>query len=102
MVLFFYAIGHILKRDFSLELSEKEYQLREGQADQFASDFLINPDDYRNFLSNSNFSIPAVKDFAGNEGVHPGIVAGRLQNDFGYKEEFLTLNKLKVQYNFSK
>jgi HTH-type transcriptional regulator/antitoxin HigA len=53
----------------------------EQDADQFARDILIPPDDYATFVSAGSFTEQAVRSFAKREGVAPGIVVGRLQRE---------------------
>jgi len=53
----------------------------EHNADQFARDALIPPDDYTAFVSAGSFTEQAVRDFAKQQGIAPGIVVGRLQRE---------------------
>ena len=61
-----------------LEESHSKY---EEEADLFASDFLIPPDAYRRFAPTRYTSDDEIKTFASSIGIHPGIVAGRMQHD---------------------
>jgi len=51
------------------------------EANNFASDLLIPPEQYRKFLSNQDFSLFTISDFAKSLNIAPGIVVGRLQHD---------------------
>ena len=53
----------------------------EADADKFATNFLIPPDDYRRFAPSKYTSDDEIVAFANSIGIHPGIVAGRLQHD---------------------
>ena len=53
----------------------------EADADKFAQDYLIPPDKYERFNPNFYTSDREIVAFAGQIGVHPGVVAGRLQHD---------------------
>ena len=86
---FFHEAAHIIlhgKRDIFLEGTDvAEPGEQEDQADRFAANALISPDDLDNFLA----ALPAdrypsesrISDFAQTIGVAPGIVVGRLQHD---------------------
>lgn len=53
----------------------------EAEADQFAQDYLIPPEEYRQFAPSRYTSDAEIKAFAAKIGLHPGVVAGRLQHD---------------------
>lgn len=93
---FFHEAGHILlhgKREVFLEDGSEETE-KEKQADEFACDWLIPPDQYRKFEPTyGNFSYKDVIVFAQQVGVAPGIVVGRLQHDGKIPPSHL--NKLK-------
>lgn len=85
---FFHEAGHILlhgKRDFFLENDVDNESEKEKEANRFAADILIPPDELAAFLNSvppGRFpSTEAVRDFALHIGVAPGIVAGWLQHD---------------------
>lgn len=85
---FFHEAGHILlhgKRDFFLENDEDDQTEKEKEADKFAADLLIPPDELQTFLNSWTPgrypSTTAVRAFASRIGVAPGIVVGRLQHD---------------------
>jgi len=83
----FHEIGHILlhgKKEKFLEFQNEKggylsgSQEKEKEADTFASNSLISPKLYHDFVQSGDFSRPAIIKFARDVKVHPGIVAGRL------------------------
>ncbi|HEX7089945.1 MAG TPA: HigA family addiction module antitoxin [Longimicrobiales bacterium] len=112
---FFHEAGHILlhgKRSVFVEEptaaasttatgADEALQQAEEEADAFARDLLIPPGDYQSFLSRARFTGPAIRRFAAEIGIHPGIVLGRLQRD-GYIPYPTRLNtQFKVRYRFA-
>jgi len=104
---FFHEAGHILlhgKDEMFIEASENGYKEsgrkeKEGQADRFSQDFLIPPGEYQSFLEARDFGLSAIRRFAKEIGVAPGIVVGRLQHD-----EIIPFshgNSLKKRFKFS-
>lgn len=100
---FFHEAGHLLKHgkrlifldilgEDGLEPEEEE------QANAFARDYLISAERYKRFCQGGLFTEAAIRAFARQEGVSPGIVLGRLQFDhcLGWDR----LNKLKVTYRW--
>ena len=78
----FHEIGHILENDFSSDEGNSESYLRsEEQADQFAKDFLIRPEDYQAFVEKGNFNKTDILRFSEEIDIHPSVVLGRLQNE---------------------
>lgn len=84
---FFHEAGHILlhgKRELFLEGEEVEGD-KEREANEFAAKILIPPSALERFLStitpDYHPSQEAIKAFAAEIGVAPGIVVGRLQHD---------------------
>lgn len=81
---FFHEAGHILlhgKRDIFLE-EDNETNDKEDEANHFAADLLIPPNEYRNLHPRGNyFSKAEICEFAKQLGIAPGIVVGRLQHD---------------------
>jgi len=81
---FFHEAGHILlhgKREIFVEQSKTIKEKGEEGANQFASDYLIPPNEYAMFCSNGDFSKASIIDFANEIEISPSIVAGRLQHD---------------------
>jgi len=99
---FFHEAGHILlhsRKSVFLDgkLREANESEEERRANQFAADRLIPADAYGNFLKNAEFaSESAVRSFAQELGIAPGIVVGRLQHDEKIKWD--QLNHLKCEF----
>ena len=53
----------------------------EAEADKFATNYLISPVDYKRLAPSKYTSDDDIIEFARSIGIHPGIVAGRLQHD---------------------
>ncbi|MFQ5822097.1 MAG: HigA family addiction module antitoxin [Candidatus Heimdallarchaeota archaeon] len=99
----FHEIGHLLlhgKQMVFLEGDDRETELDkpEQEADQFAADILIPPDDYEAFLQAGSFYPQNIEDFASYLEIDPGIVVGRLQHD-GYLENSWH-NRLRSRYEW--
>lgn len=83
---FSHEAGHLLdrKRDDFVDAADPEdgnADEAEQAADRFARDSLIPPADYADFVAAGSFSSEAVRDFAKQQGIAPGIVVGRLQRE---------------------
>ena len=104
---FFHEAGHILlhgKRDVFIEAKgegcrETDTNDKEYQADKFSQDFLIPSEKYQVFKENGEFSLLAIKQFANELGIAPGIVVGRLQHDKVIP--FSKVNNLKKRFRFA-
>jgi len=97
---FFHEAGHLLlhgKKMMFLETIGGMQGEDEEQADAFARDFLIAPDDAE-FLRHLPHTHATVEDFSESIGVAPGIVVGRMQHDGILPRNYL--NKLKVRYQW--
>lgn len=93
---FFHEMGHIIHdHGKTLHFTEKKDCL-EDEADRFAKDFLITPDAFKAFIESNDYSQPAILALAEREGIHPGIVVGRLQKEgiISYQ----ALNHLREQF----
>ena len=82
----FHELGHLLlhgRQEVILESDDADPALpqREAEADRFAGDSLIPPDEYKCFVTAGDFSRARIEAFASDVGVDAGIVAGRLQHD---------------------
>lgn len=99
----FHELAHILKhgrKELFIELDEDQEDEREREADAFATKHLIPELAYKAFTSDKTvFSAVAVEAFAGEIGIHPGIVVGRLHHD--KKTPLSHLNGLRVQYRWA-
>ena len=93
----FHEIGHIINGDYGISF-EKEVGQKEEEADKFAEDSLISPDEYAEFIQNREFNILSIKAFADKINRDPGIVLGRLQNDGLVDYKDWRLKSLKHQY----
>jgi HTH-type transcriptional regulator/antitoxin HigA len=82
---FFHEAGHILlhgKRQVFLEIDHKDREEDEDEANTFASNLLINPGEWKQFISQGSYRSKAgIKEFAQYIGIAPGIVVGRLQHE---------------------
>ncbi len=96
-----HEIGHIMNGDYGISF-DKEKGNMEKEADRFAQDKLIDPEKYKEFISNKKFDVNSIKAFAHSINRDPGIVLGRLQNDklVGYSDRRLNSlrHKYKVKY----
>lgn len=105
----FHELGHVLQQRIKVLLvSEKNkagletddlVQRLEDEADWFSQDILIPKDEYDEFLqANQNgFSADAIRAFAEQINILPGIIVGRLQRD-KYLTYQTALNSLKIKY----
>ncbi|MBI4590534.1 MAG: HigA family addiction module antidote protein [Candidatus Rokubacteria bacterium] len=99
----FHELGHVLlhgRKQVYIEWSDGDQDEPEVQADRFARDQLIAPDVYQAFLDKRGFSATAVAAFARNQGIHPGIVVGRLQHE-GHVP-YSQLNHLRTRFEWIK
>lgn len=81
---FFHEAGHILlhgRRDYFVEADDQATDEKESEADSFALEWLIPKKDYTLFKRLGAYSSGAISRFAGQLGIAPGIVVGRLQHD---------------------
>lgn len=97
----FHELGHVLlhgRRQVYIAGGEQDEY--ERGADRFASDQLISPDDYEAFLSKGDLSEAGVVAFAKEQGIHPGIVVGRLQHSGHLSHS--RLNHLRTRFTWVK
>ena len=91
----FHEVGHVLKHPptklYMVGTSQKE----EMEADRFAADTLIPPEQATSMPRERN--LQAVRDFAEAVGVAPGIVIGRIQRE---TEDYAWGNALKQRFEF--
>ncbi len=79
---FFHEAGHILlhgKKDVFIE--DNHSSDKENEANRFASELLIPASRLKTFMSSTRLSKEAIRAFAAELGIAPGIVVGRLQHD---------------------
>jgi Zn-dependent peptidase ImmA (M78 family) len=70
----------------------------EAEADRFAADFLIGPDDLDGFCNQGYLTSASVQEFARSVGIAPFIVVGRLQKEGHIKYNRLTDLKRRYQW----
>ena len=79
----FHEIAHVLNGDADerfVDFSSIKTEI-EARADEFAREFLLDKNAYKNFFNTDDFSESAVKKFSESQNVLPCIVTGRLQSD---------------------
>ena len=101
---FFHEAAHLLKHGKSLTfldiLGEDGLNpVEEAEADSYARNFLLPSIAYETFARQGRFSRSSVCTFAGQQGVSPGIVVGRLQ--FDRRLPWTHLNSLKATYQWA-
>ena len=67
---------------------------KETKANKWASDFLVNPKDWRSFIAANQFTESTISSFCNAVAIAPGIVVGRLQHEG--RLNWSDLNYLKV------
>jgi addiction module HigA family antidote len=101
---FFHEACHLLKHRTQRRVmidgidADPDTEDIEAEADRFARDFLIPPQDWSDFCAEGCFTPIAVKKFAQSVGIAPFIVVGRLQKErhIGYNK----LTTLKPRYKW--
>ena len=99
---FFHEAAHILlhsKKAVFVHETKGKLTDADVEANQWAADFLVPPDDWEEFTMNSLFSQRRVVRFAEEQGISPGIVVGRLQHE-GHLP-WSHLNHLKVRLSWA-
>ena len=97
---FFHEAGHILlhkKREIFLEANGGDSK-DELEANRFAADMLIPPDEYKEFVAGGVTSKEQVREFAARVDIADGVVVGRLQRDKIIPHH--SFNALKVRYEW--
>ena len=97
----FHELGHVLlhgKREVYVNHTDREHEGPEAEADDFAAGTLIPEREYAAFIEARPIRGIAVREFAQEIGVHPGIVVGRLQHDRVIKRS--DMNALRQQYRW--
>lgn len=99
---FFHEAGHLLRHGKRLRFIEMEGALsteHEEEANEFAADWLIPHHDARN-LATLGQSESAIRTFADQLGIAPGIVLGRMQKERLVPWNSLLNKSLKVSYEW--
>ena len=97
----FHEIAHLLRhhKDRNIIVDGEGIngdRVIEDDANQWASDFLIDPGMWEAFTSNPGFTRDAVTRFAAEAGIAPGIVVGRLQRE--HRLPYNALADLKARF----
>jgi addiction module HigA family antidote len=102
---FFHEAAHILKhgkKDVFIEAAQgsidRTILQKEKEADDFATDFLIPKNAYKELIVRRPFSAKRICAFAQELGIAPGIVVGRLQHE--QLIQFSQFNQLKRRFCF--
>ena len=69
----------------------------EEEANKFATQTLINEDDYRRFINSLNINEETIKKFAKTQNVAPFIVVGRMQKE---TNNYKLYHEMKVRYEW--
>lgn len=80
---FFHEAGHLIKhgkKDAFLEGEKEQNDDKEQEADKFALDFLIPPDQYQSLLEAKPRHHHEVQEWASELGIAPGIIVGQLHH----------------------
>ncbi len=101
---FFHEADHLLEHRTQRRLvidglgADPDTTEMEKEADRFAKDFLISPEDWADFRNKGYFAPGNIREFARSIGIAPFVVVGRLQKEkrVGYNQ----LTGLKVRYKW--
>ena len=100
---FFHEACHVLdhpQKEIFVDVSRgMERDEREQDADRFAADSLIPPEQWAQFAATGSYSPARVRAFASRAGVDPGIVVGRLQHEKSVP--YNQLNGLRKQLTYA-
>lgn len=77
----FHELGHVLQLKKRMIILDDTVDVLEKDADQFAQDVLIHPEEYQRFIKSFKHTQQEVLDFAHQQKIHPGLVVGRLHHD---------------------
>jgi HTH-type transcriptional regulator/antitoxin HigA len=98
---FFHEACHILKhsrkRTYIEDIADRSVE--ESEANCFAADTLVPPAAWRGFLAPGRPTAAAVRAFAAEQGIAPGIVVGRLQHE--HVIPFNRMNDLKMRIDWT-
>ena len=96
----FHEIGHLLNGDIVstqfIDYADSKSDM-EDKADKFASNTLINEEDYNQFIEKSELTEKEIIEFARTQEVQPFIVVGRIQKE---KNDFKFCYRLKTRYKW--
>ena len=94
----FHEAAHLLlhsKKHIYVDSTQGTNTNSEAEADEWASNYLVSPDEWEQFTKARHFSKAAVRKFAAGQDIAPGIVVGRLQHE--KIVPWMNLNDLKVK-----
>jgi HTH-type transcriptional regulator/antitoxin HigA len=100
---FFHEVAHILlhgKREQFIDNEDEFEDLKVSEANAFASDTLMPPQQLQEFVASRKFDKKRVTEFANLLGIAPGIVVGKLQRH--KLVGFDRLNELKRSVSWTK
>lgn len=96
----FHEIGHLLNGDIVstqfIDYADSKSDM-EDKADKFASNTLINEEDYNQFIEKGDLTEEEIIKFARVQQVQPFIVVGRIQRE---KNDFKFCYRLKTRYKW--
>ena len=98
---FFHEAAHVLfhsKKSVFVDGGNDDQGGLEAEADDWAANALVVRADWKQFVASSPRSKSAVRAFADEQGIAPGIVVGMLQH--ARLVPWADLNKLKVRYQW--
>lgn len=98
----FHEIGHLVNGDVGKNakfLDDGNDNAKEREADIFASNKLLDRNDYTMFVEQGDFTIESIKQFAVSQNVMPYIVIGRLQKEKHLRYDQYSGYKLRYKYN---
>ena len=98
----FHEIGHLLlhgKKSLNIDTKgQSQTDVKEAEANEFASNILIPKDNYFKFIKTTAVTLQTISDFAKELKIRPGIVVGRLQIDG--RIGFHQFNSLRNKYTW--
>ena len=99
---FFHEAAHIMLHSKKAVFIESKGKLTEAdvEADRWATEFLIPPGNWEQFRMIFRFTEEAIKSFADEQGIAPGIIVGRLQHE-GLVPWQSRLNSMKIPLKWS-
>ena len=105
MIVAAHELGHIILHRSQLKMAPMQddtlYNMTDNteyQANLFAADLLIEPDEYQQFVRGNMFTLTKIREFADLIDRDPGIVLGRLQKDGLVRYDDWELNSLRHKY----
>ena len=97
---FFHELGHILKHgkkdqfvEFERGVGNKDEEIKEDEADAFATNTLIPKKNFDIFNKRGDFSNNSIKLFAHEIDIAPSIIAGRLSHEYSDWKRWAHLRK---------